>query len=329
MKKILLTSLIALGAIAMVNGQVVYKEGFTTGGVDPLTNAYFGTSAEYTTTRAAAGDGSNICTLDKLATSGTYKSIAYEFYTNPENNQTPPTPKTKFTSIDISGTGINKKDTIFVIARSKDLATLRIETKDVLGYTGNFGVSANEFTLTANFALYKFIMETPKDRYTICGGGNVTAPCPDAPLDKTQIVLLLLSVNPAATGAAQVELDYLQIGGSSAAITVATTSAGGDPAFVVADATTATNATTASISSSKLYPNPATDMARVELELKNSSSLKVTLSDLMGKEVMVIAEGTTTSLSKEFSVASLNKGLYTVNYFINGAAAKSELLMVK
>ena len=85
----------------------------------------------------------------------------------------------------------------------------------------------------------------------------------------------------------------------------------------------------ASIASSKLYPNPTSDNAKVELELKSSSNVKVTLSDVMGKEVMVISEGTISTLTKDFSVANLNKGIYTVNYFINGAAAKSELLMVK
>jgi hypothetical protein len=90
-----------------------------------------------------------------------------------------------------------------------------------------------------------------------------------------------------------------------------------------------TNAAQANVSSSKLYPNPTSDMARVELNLFNPASVKVTLSDLMGKEVMTISEGTTSALAKDFSVANLNKGIYTVNYFINGAAAKSEMLMVK
>lgn len=85
----------------------------------------------------------------------------------------------------------------------------------------------------------------------------------------------------------------------------------------------------AAIASSKLYPNPVSDMAKVELNLKSASSVKVTLSDVMGKEVMTIADGTFSDLTKEFSVATLNKGIYTVNYYINGEAAKAEMLMVK
>ncbi len=70
-------------------------------------------------------------------------------------------------------------------------------------------------------------------------------------------------------------------------------------------------------------------MANVELNLKSSSEVKVILSDLLGKEVMTIATGTMSSLSESFSVANLHKGIYTVNYFVNGSAAKAELLMVK
>jgi hypothetical protein len=92
---------------------------------------------------------------------------------------------------------------------------------------------------------------------------------------------------------------------------------------------TAVSAAQANISSSKLYPNPTSDMANVELNLKSSSEVKVILSDLMGKEVMTIATGTMSSLNESFSVANLNKGIYTVSYFINGSAAKAELLMVK
>ncbi len=87
--------------------------------------------------------------------------------------------------------------------------------------------------------------------------------------------------------------------------------------------------TASSIASSKLYPNPVSDRANVELNLKSASSVKVTVSDLMGKEIMTIAEGTFSSLNESFSVANLNKGIYTVNYFVNGSAAKAEMLMVR
>jgi hypothetical protein len=93
--------------------------------------------------------------------------------------------------------------------------------------------------------------------------------------------------------------------------------------------TASTNSSSALVASSKVYPNPVSDEANVELNLKSASSVKVTLSDVMGKEVMTIADGNFSSLNKSFSVAGLNKGIYTVNYFVDGAAAKAEMLMVK
>jgi hypothetical protein len=92
---------------------------------------------------------------------------------------------------------------------------------------------------------------------------------------------------------------------------------------------TSTNDASSLVSSSKLFPNPVSDEANIELNLKSASDVKVTLSDMMGREVMTIAEGSMASLNKAFSVATLQKGVYTVNYSVNGAAAKSELLMVK
>lgn len=123
--------------------------------------------------------------------------------------------------------------------------------------------------------------------------------------------------------------------GKTATVTIASNDANEANYTIVinADGTTPVtgiNAAQANISSSKLYPNPVSDMANVELDLISSSDVKVTLSDLMGREVMVVASGNNiSSLSQSFSVSSLNKGIYTVNYFINGSAAKSQLLMVK
>jgi hypothetical protein len=105
-------------------------------------------------------------------------------------------------------------------------------------------------------------------------------------------------------------------------------------AFYIADLNggsllSSTNDASSLVSSSKLFPNPVSDEANIELNLKSASDVKVTLCDMMGREVMTIAEGSMASLNKAFSVATLQKGVYTVNYSVNGAAAKSELLMVK
>ena len=94
---------------------------------------------------------------------------------------------------------------------------------------------------------------------------------------------------------------------------------------------TAINSSAAAlVASTKLYPNPVSDQANVQLDLVTPSDVKVSLSDMMGREVMTIAQGNSmSSVTQSFSVANLQKGIYTVNYFVNGAAAKSELLMVK
>jgi hypothetical protein len=83
------------------------------------------------------------------------------------------------------------------------------------------------------------------------------------------------------------------------------------------------------ISTSNVYPNPVSDIATLALELKAPAQVKISLSDMMGKEVLTIAEGTMNSVNESFSVAGLQKGIYTVNYTVDGNPAKSSLLMVK
>jgi hypothetical protein len=92
---------------------------------------------------------------------------------------------------------------------------------------------------------------------------------------------------------------------------------------------TAINTAQANIYSYKLYPNPGADKVTVELELKSQSDVKIALSDLTGREVMIITQGTASSFNTDFQVESLSEGAYAVSYFINGIPAKSELLMVR
>ena len=314
MKKILLSSMVALAAIVSVNGQALYKDGFT-GGVTTAA-PFVGNGAGYSCTRT--NPTSEFMTITRTVGAGSeYTGNAYTLYDNPENSSAP-TNAALATPIDMA-TGIN--DTIFVIARSAGSAALRVDIQDngtPAPYTSDFNVT-NTLTLTPTFALYKYLYQNPQQAYS--GTCTPTVPCN---VDNSNIVIILLSVNNGTTNLGTVDIDYIQIGGTSKAITVLAGGAGGAPGFL-----TSTQSANANIASSKLYPNPTSDNARVELELKSSSNVKVTLSDVMGKEVMVISEGTSSSLTKEFSVANLNKGIYTVNYFINGAAAKSELLMVK
>lgn len=97
--------------------------------------------------------------------------------------------------------------------------------------------------------------------------------------------------------------------------------------FSVGNVTLATNS--ASVVSSKLYPNPTSDVANLELNLKNASAVKVVVSDMMGKVVAEVANTNTASVKESINVANLTKGVYTVNYYVNGAPAKAEMLVVK
>lgn len=83
------------------------------------------------------------------------------------------------------------------------------------------------------------------------------------------------------------------------------------------------------VASVKLYPNPVSDLAYVELELKSSADVKITLNDMMGKELKEIRLTNTSKVQEAFDVAGLTIGIYTINYFINGEPAKASLLMVK
>ena len=146
-----------------------------------------------------------------------------------------------------------------------------------------------------------------------CAPGNYPDDCPTVntttQFDYTQVSKVVFLISGGQEYAGTVTFDDFKIGGSNTVLS-------------------ATAAKTA-ISSSKLYPNPATESASIEVSLKESSDVKVTLSDLMGREVAVIANENNVAVNKSFSTANLAKGMYTVNYFINGAPAKAELLMVK
>jgi hypothetical protein len=83
------------------------------------------------------------------------------------------------------------------------------------------------------------------------------------------------------------------------------------------------------ISSAKMYPNPSNDQTTLELNLKSEADVKIVLSDLTGKKIMTISEGSATILTKTFDTSNLHKGVYTVSYIINGVITKSELLLVQ
>ncbi len=324
MKKILLTFL-TIGSFAAANAQVAYVDDFANG-ADGSGGAFWGTGAAEMT--AIKHDAGGVVTVTRTEGTNNYISIAMQFYNNPVQCAGPcaesPASGQQIGSIDMSAGAT--QDTIFIIAKAGTSgASLRLDIKDAAGVVSN--ANAVIKTLTDEFALYKYA-------YTGTISGN-SYPAPDytetpGNVDKATIAELGFYLQAGvAFGSGDSEtftIDYIQIGGNSENIEVLAAGGGGDTSSVVASTN---SALAAKIASSKIYPNPVSDFAKVELNLKSASSVKVTLSDLMGKEIMTIAEGTFAELSREFSVANLNKGMYNVTYLIDGKAAKAEMLMVK
>jgi hypothetical protein len=89
------------------------------------------------------------------------------------------------------------------------------------------------------------------------------------------------------------------------------------------------NELAAGVLTSSIYPNPATESFTAALELKEISNVRVTLHDLMGREISVIADTKTASLNETFNVSTIAKGTYMVKYTVNGANAVTKLLLVK
>ncbi len=78
-----------------------------------------------------------------------------------------------------------------------------------------------------------------------------------------------------------------------------------------------------------LYPNPTSDVANVTLDLKQVSDVKISLSNIFGKQVKVVTDGRFSSVNEQINVSDLAKGVYTVNYMVNSATVQTKLLLVK
>lgn len=84
-----------------------------------------------------------------------------------------------------------------------------------------------------------------------------------------------------------------------------------------------------SVANANLFPNPSTGKTTVSGELKSVADVRITLVDMLGQEVKVIAEERTSTINSTFDVADLKKGIYTVVTNIDGAPAKSQMLVVR
>ena len=82
------------------------------------------------------------------------------------------------------------------------------------------------------------------------------------------------------------------------------------------------------ISESAVYPNPATALVNVKLQLNTTSHVKVVVKDALGNAVKTLTEQTTNSIDQAFNVSDLSTGLYFISYQIEGAAVKTQKLLI-
>jgi hypothetical protein len=84
-----------------------------------------------------------------------------------------------------------------------------------------------------------------------------------------------------------------------------------------------------SVANTNLFPNPSTGTTTISGELKSVSDVKITLVDMLGQEVKVIAEERTSTINSTFDVSTLKKGIYSVVTNIDGSPSKSQMLVVR
>lgn len=85
----------------------------------------------------------------------------------------------------------------------------------------------------------------------------------------------------------------------------------------------------ATIATINIFPNPSTENVTISLQTQLEGEIKITLNDLLGKEIRVISEGTNIQVQETISLAGIEKGIYTVNYFAAKKLLKSTLLMIQ
>ncbi|MEO8149145.1 MAG: T9SS type A sorting domain-containing protein [Bacteroidia bacterium] len=85
-----------------------------------------------------------------------------------------------------------------------------------------------------------------------------------------------------------------------------------------------------SVSSFNVYPNPASDVIAVNIELKETSDLLVEIIDITGKQVAVIMDEKQIkgAVNKQFNTANLSNGNYLVRLNINGKTTTQKLNIV-
>ena len=82
-----------------------------------------------------------------------------------------------------------------------------------------------------------------------------------------------------------------------------------------------------SVSVFNVYPNPATDLVFINVELKESSNLLIDVTDITGKQVTIISneKQNAGAIQKQFNTAILPSGNYLVRLSVNGKTATQKL----
>ncbi len=83
------------------------------------------------------------------------------------------------------------------------------------------------------------------------------------------------------------------------------------------------------LASVAIYPNPVQDVAKVSVNLNQSSSVTVTVSNLVGQQVMSMNKGTMTAGSQQFTIdaSNLKSGVYFVTVLVNGEKYTQKMIV--
>jgi len=95
---------------------------------------------------------------------------------------------------------------------------------------------------------------------------------------------------------------------------------------------TGTTAAAANIGSSVLFPNPAASEAVfANLTLHTPANVQMIVTDMVGKQITSTNFGTVSTINglEVFNTTGLAKGSYPVTYVLDGAPAKSQLVVVR
>ena len=78
-----------------------------------------------------------------------------------------------------------------------------------------------------------------------------------------------------------------------------------------------------------IYPNPATNMINLKYQLSETGIVNISLNTLLGKEIKKIYHGVALASEEYISIAEVAKGLYVVNFSLDGKLIKTQKLIIQ